>query len=1103
MKFTLLQTKALWLVWVLVAILAGSASAQVTTSAIVGRVTDSKGEALPGATIQAIHEPTGSNYATITSVSGQYTLPNLRVGGPYTITVSYVGFSTEKLSEVTVTLGTPLTLNITLQDAANTLKEVTITAGNGSVISSTRNGTSTFVSPQLMQGVPTISRSVQDFARLMPQAKVGNSASSGNNAGISFGGQNNRYNQFTVDGANANDGFGLSSSGTNGGQANINPISIESIQEMQIVMSPYDITQGGFTGGGINAVTKSGTNTFHGAVYGQTQNQNFVGKSPKYNETITRNSYGNFTNSTYGISLGGPIIKNKLFFFANVERFKKSTPLAYDPTLSGSGSKVDVSALETLRNFLIENYQYDPGTYGAINNDNQSTSVFARLDWNINNKHRLALRFNHVNGTLDNLSRSATSAIFSNSGYGFSDKNNSAVLELNSTFSAKASNVLRLTYSAIRDSRTTSAFPNLTIYNYNTDQAATISYNIGSDYSSAVNGLDQDVFTITDNFTLYKGNHTLTFGTNNEFFNSKNLFLQGYYGSYTYGTSSTTSSSNISNFMSNTGLTSYSVGYSTSSDVNDKAPANLHAAQFSVYGQDIWSVNNRIKLTYGLRLDIPVFFNKPAENTAFNTAFESYGVKTNQMPKSRILASPRIGFNWDVKGDASTQLRGGAGIFTGRVPFVWISNQISNTGVASKSYSLSSASAVTAAGVTFNYDPSDAHLGAYIPSSSSSTTVINVIDKNFKFPQVFRANLAVDQKLNVWGLIGTVEGIFTKTLNNANYTNLNLSENGESTVAIGPTSRPYWSTTLNTSYTQVLKLTNTNQGFSYNLTAQIQKPASKGWSGSIAYSYGRAKSLNDLTSSVALSNWRSPLVINGLNHPDLAISNYNMGSRFVGFLTKEFKYAKNFSTSFTLIYTGQSGQRFSYVYGSNILGDYGSSSGATALVYVPTSLSEANFVDITNGATASEQWANFQSFMNANSYLKDHAGKNTSRNGDKMPFENHFDLRIAQNFIVGRNKLQVFFDVLNIGNMLNKDWGRSYATSTSGDGLYTASTSLFTVVSSGSQTQDGVALTPTAAKPAFQFNINNMTKINDTYRPYSVADFTSRWNAQIGARYSF
>ncbi|KAI9449422.1 hypothetical protein F5148DRAFT_1340761, partial [Russula earlei] len=497
--------------------------AQITSGSITGFIKTPEGKSLEGASVKAVHEPTGTVYGTVSKSNGQFILPNLRVGGPYTVTIQYVGLATKKLSDLSVILGTPVNIDITMDNGSN-LSDVTVNTTKKGIISSQRTGTSTLISSRTIQALPTINRSVQDIARLTPQAKVGNSASTGAGAGVSFAGQSNRYNQFSIDGANANDGFGLAGSGTNGGQAGLNPVSMEAIQEMQIVLAPYDVSQGGFTGGGINAVTKSGTNQFHGAAYGQYQNQNYVGKSQQYDPSVTRNAYPNFTNSTFGASLGGAIIKNKLFFYVNAERFKKSVPLAFDPTDPGSGSKVNTRTLDSLRNYLINTYHNDPGGYGGISAETQSTSFFGRIDYNISDKHKLVVRFNHVDGTSDNLSRTATTSLFANGGYVYRDNTNSAVAELNSSFSSKLSNVLRFTYTNVNDNNgSKSPFPNVTIYQTNADNAANITYKIGTDVSYGANGLKQNTFTVTDNLTVYQGKHTMTFGFNGELFKSNNI----------------------------------------------------------------------------------------------------------------------------------------------------------------------------------------------------------------------------------------------------------------------------------------------------------------------------------------------------------------------------------------------------------------------------------------------------------------------------------------------------------------------------------------------------------------------------------------------------
>lgn len=1079
--------------------------AQVTSGSLTGFVRNDKGEALAGATVTVLHVPTGSNYVTVSRSNGQYTVPNLRVGGPYTVTVHYSGYADQVVSDLNITLGTPVNVDAALSINTQELNAVTVVAsGKGSIINAQKNGTSTYISSRQLQTLPTINRSVQDFARLTPQVKAGNNGADGNSTGLSFAGQSNRFNQFSIDGANASDAFGLGSTGTNGGQANVNPISLEAIQEIQIVLSPYDVTQGGFTGGGINAVTKSGTNNFHGSVYGQYQNEGFVGKSSAYNSKTTKTKYGDFENKTYGASLGGPIVKNKLFFFATFERYEKSTPLAFDPTIAGSGSRANADTLQAIRDFMLNTYGYDLGSFGAISNTNQSTSVFGRIDWNISNKHKLTLRHSYVDGSNQIRSRTATTPLFENTGYEFTDKSNSSVLELNSTFSSKASNVLRLTYNRIRDERISKQAPNLFISNYDAVEKVNISYNLGSDYSSAANSLGQDIFSITDNFTIYKGDHNFTFGTNNEFFKSDNVFLQGYYGAYTYNAGGN-STNNLSNWFNNTGMTQYQVGYSTAGR-GDKANAVLKSAQLSAYAQDVWSASKNFKLTYGLRVDLPIISSKPAENKSFDSAFAAFGVRTDQVPEKKLLFSPRIGFNWDVHSDASLQIRGGLGLFTGRVPFVWVSNQLSNTGVATKNLSYNAA-AITTNGIKYTFDNNDPQLGAFIPASSANAaTTINVIDRKFKFPQVYRMNLAADQRLGK-GFVITFETVFSKSINNANYTNLNISENGEGTVAIGPTTRPLWTKYTNPAYNQVIKLSNTSKGYAFNFTTQLQKSYSKGWAGSIAYTYGTASSLNDLPSSVALSNWRGVQTVNGLNKTELSTSNFSTGSRTTGYISKEFRYFGHFATTITLFYNGQSGQRLSYLYGNvnstNITGDdRGASSGSqTSLVYIPASFTEANFADITNGPTASQQWTDFQTFAENNSYLKEHMGENARRNGDHLPWETHFDLRVAQDFRFKTHKMQVFFDVVNLGALINDKWGRSYFSGGS-DGFFPVTTNLFTPVI-GAQRKDGVAFTPTVNAPAFQFNIAGFTQIGDTYRPYSVSSFTSRWNSQIGLRYSF
>jgi hypothetical protein len=1073
--------------------------AQVTTSAITGTIKDSKGVTLPGATVVATHVPSGSVYSTTTNASGKYTIPNMRVGGPYTIKVTFVGFSPRIITDINLNLGDPAKIDIKLQDESLTLATVNVNGTKNAAISSDRNGASTHVGQRQLNNLPTVSRSLQDFTRLTPQAVASTSATDGSPLGIQFAGQNPKFNQFTIDGANATDAFGLASSGTNGGQAGINPVPLESIQDVQILLSPYDVTQGGFTGGGINAVTKSGTNDIHGSAYYIYQNENYVGKN-----ALTGLKSTPFTNKTFGASLGGPIIKNKLFYFVNYERFENSTPLSFDPSQSGSGSNFSTATLQGISDFLKTKYGYDPGSFTNINKSIYSNSVFARIDWNINDKNKLTLRHSYVDGSDYIISRTANAMTFADGGYNFKSTTNSTVLELNSSISKNSSNVLRFTYNNVNDRRTTSPFPNVQIVQNG------LTYNFGAEFSSAANALAQNNFTITDNYTIYKDNHTITIGTDNEFFNTSNLFQQAYNGAYTYS-NNTSGFDNIAAFENNTSAPSaYTLNY-TPTNPGDKYYAKMHTAQFGIYGQDVWSVTNQLKLTYGVRIDMPVYFNKPTENPTFNSSTAFGGIANNGIPKSKPLFAPRIGFNYDVNGDGQTQLRGGGGIFTGRAPFVWVSNAYTNNGINTVKYT------TVPSALRFPTDQNAINSslsGAYVPPSATfPATEIDVTDKNFKVPQTFRANLAIDQKLPFWGLVGTLEGIFTKNINAINYQNLNVGPQTD-VVTIGSNTRPWYNfARVTNAYTDVLELTNTSQGYTYNLTAQLQKPFEKGWTGMVAYTYGAAYSVNDGTSTTAISNWRFNDNVNGLNNLDETRSSYDPGSRVIGYVSKTFRYANNkLATTIGVVYTGQSGQTFSYAYSKNISGDdvTGKTGSNNAdLIYVPSQseLSDPagylnyKLVDLTSTSggvttivrTAAQQWVDLKNFIDGQQGLSKSSGKVAARNSDRTPWENHFDLKLTQDFYVYKqHKLSISGDILNIGNLLNKDWGYSY-------GVVNQTLSLLTVVAQPTSNAAGAV----TAKPTFTFDQTKLGIVNGTYRPYVINDYTSRWRGQLSIKYSF
>ncbi len=1072
---------------------------QVTTSGISGVITDENGGTLPGATIVATHVPSGTVYGTITNIDGMFQLMGMRTGGPYTVDITYVGLNKETFTDITLSLGNAFNLNAKLTKGATQLVEVIIVGNKNSAFNTKKTGAAVNISNEAMNVIPTISRGLKDLTKLSPMANT-----SGN--GTSFAGANNRYNQFAIDGLVNNDVFGLSGSGTNGGQTGIEPISLDAIEEFQINIAPYDVRQGGFTGGGINAVTKSGTNTFHGSAYFFGNNQSLVGKNnPANNEKV---AYPEYKDYQAGFTVGGPIIKNKLFFFLNGEMGRKSTPLANAPGTAGSNITVDEvnRVLAVLKRVAPS---YDPGDYNTINNETNSNKFLAKINWNISKIHKLSLRHSYTYGENFDNSRGANSLRFANNGVYFPSTTNSTGLELNSMFNSKMSNRLLVGYTTVRDNREPMGSPFSTIL-VNLGSGKTIT--AGSEYSSVANELNQNIFSVTDDVTLYKGKHSITLGTHNEIYKFYNLFVQNIFGSYAYNS--------LANFetvgtATETAPTYYAKSYSFATDddpMQTKGAAEFNAFQFGIYGQDEIKVTKNLLVTAGLRIDLPVFPDKPMNNKAFDSAYASKGIATGTLPDTRLMFSPRIGFNWDVLGDKSFKIRGGTGLFTGRVPFVWVSNQYSNNGQLNGSYSTgstqSSANPITnPAGLKFNPDPLKQPFAEDL-GRRAGRGAINVIDKNFKFPQVFRTNLAIDKTLP-GGINATLEGIFSKTYNNINFTNLNRQAN-ETFTFDGIDKRPRYTTSSNlptasgynsasridANYEEIVYLQNTNEGYSYNFSFQLQKLFDFGLNTSVSYSFGHSYDLNSGTSSVAYSNWRFVNQVNGLNNLELSKSNFDPGSRVVAFVSYQKEYMnKMMSTSISLYYNGQSGQPLSYIYN----GDMNYDGASNDLIFIPAKQSDINLVTIPASGTIAavtpdEQWAKLNAFIESDKYLSEHKGEYAERNGARIPFQHNFDLRLMQEFRLktGKitNKLQVSLDMINLGNLLNSDWGRQYF----------ASNLQSTLIDYKGLKNNGTSAAPNYSNtPTFTYTGGGLVNNN----PYSASDLSSRWRGQIGIRYIF
>ncbi|WP_437919581.1 TonB-dependent receptor [Sphingobacterium sp. LRF_L2] len=1025
----------------------GTIQAQVTTSSMSGVVTQSTGHATAGATIKATHVPSGTVYSGSANVAGRFNLANMRVGGPYRVEVTYVGQDPVFYDDVYLQLGQPFILNPIFGENATALDEVTVTGRRGA--NDEKTGASTVIGKEQLESLPTLSRSLQDFTRLTPQATGSNS----------FGGANNRFNNITIDGAVNNDVFGLASSGTPGGQASTQPISLDAIQQIQVVLAPYDVTQGNFTGGGVNAVTRSGTNVVEGSVYFFGRNQNTIGKS-----VLTGARSADFTDNQFGFRVGGPIVKDKLFFFINGEMGRRSAPLAFNA--GETGATMTTAIADQIANFNLSEYGYDVGSTGPINAKTQNSKIFTKLDWNINEKHQFAIRYNYIDAYDDNISRTANFFRFGNNAYKFNNKQHVAVAELRSNFSSRFSNNLILGYSAIRDDRETagSLFPQVTILNINGVSGASAEF--GSQRSSVANELDQDIFEFTDNFKWYVGKHTFTFGTHNEFFKFRNLFINNLNGRWDFNS--------VEDYLNNNPArvrATYSL-----IDGNSAPSAEFSAAQLGFYAQGESEIVKNLRLTYGIRLDVPVIGDKPLRNEKIEASFPGY--RTDNTPSGKLLWAPRLGFNYDVQGDRSIILRGGAGIFTGRVPFVWLSNQFSNSG---KLFGTVDAR-TTAINGGNGFDPdvnNQKNMG-----TGSTRAEVNLVTEDFKIPQVARFNLAGDFKLP-YGVTATLEGIYSKTINNIVYSDINISGSTasiSSSLSGGADTRPsYTGQRVNSGdFTNVILLDNTNKGYTYSLTAQLQKTFDNGFSAMVAYTNGKSTSVNDGTSSTALSNWEYVQVATNANNPDLTTSIFDIRHRVIGTLGYNISYGKDklYSTGINIFYAGTSGQPFTYLYNGDLNGDGAFSND---LIYIPRTASDINLVPLTNAGvttSAADQWTALDAYISQDKYLSTRRGQYAERNGARMPWQHQFDLRITQDLgtmIKGsKNRLQLTFDIFNVGNLLNKDWGRNYAISNQAYQLITYTTS------------NGGGFTFRA--PDADFN---------------VADLASRWQGQFGIRYIF
>jgi hypothetical protein len=1081
----------------------------VTTGALTGTITDDAGQGVEGAQIQLRNARTGLNIGTLSRASGLYSIQGISPDNDYSVVVRRIGYAPLTRTGVTVSLGQTRREDFKLSREAAVLSTVTVTATTDPVINATKSGATTTISDSALRRLPTLNRNFSDFVQLVPQVSttVG--------IGLSGGGVNLRQNAIQIDGAQSGDLFGLGTSGQPGSQANAKSIPLDAVKEYQVLLSPYDVRQGNFGGLLINAVTKSGTNELHGTVYANTRNQN-LSRSQSY---LT-----DFSQQQYSGSLGGPIVKDKLFFFVTGELQQLQTP-ASGAFIGSTDPVVSQASIDGLNNILATRYNYtEAGTGELVQKENPNRNLFARIDAYLPFSTRLVLRHNYAGADNTTFSRGAASANNPNFGltsnrYEFSTKTNSTVGEFLTNLSSGLYNELLLNYTTTKDFRTVPThFPQLTIQGIprvNGDGTAapgTANFVVGTEASSQGNTLDQRTFELTDNFTIPFGAHAVTLGTKNLFYRSINLFGQNSLGNWRF-----TDTTALRNGIAN----QYQVSAPTPTDPN-AGLSTINAAMYSLYLQDAWTVTPTLSIVGGVRWDKPNFTDTPPENAS---VFTEYGRHTSSVP-TKAQFSPRLSFNWDVTGDQRNQLRGGIGQFSGPPPFVYLSNAFGNSGLSgfasltcnNTGLNTNLAPPVFSA-ATIATPPTACDLmtagvrtvgaGASVATSSNIAT----IDPNFQFPKYTKVTLGYDRRLP-WDLVGTIEGLYTRSANNAFYQNLALAgpvvdangnpildRNGRvrygNLTAAGAATN-YKVTPSNR--TQVIDVTNSSGDYTWSTTAQVQKSFSMSWEGSLAYTYQQSRDVVSVTSSTQGSNYRYQRDVSGLlSDMSLTRSKYDQPHRIVATGTYHFPSL----TDVSFIYTGNSGAPFDYVYGTNggTTGDLNADGQSqNDLVYVPKNALDPNeIIFVANPATATAaqrataatQAQAFENFIASNPCLNDARGTIMTRNSCRNPWINEVDVSLAQTLSPKRfQNIQVRLDVINFGNLLNRNWGaQAFSDQNATCGPICSATVLLTHVG------NVVPANPAAAQGIFTFD--------PTSQAFNALNASSNYRMQLSLRYSF
>ena len=1096
--------KRLFFVLAMMLTLSLSALAQVTTSSISGKVTDNTEEII-GATVTAKHVPSGAVYRAVTNMMGHYNLANMRAGGPYELEVSYLGFQTQKFTNIQLALGQNAEIDVVLSEASEMLQEVQVVSTGRSNMRTDRAGGVTSLNALEMATIPTVSRSMNDVMKMTPTGLI-----TGN--GFAVGGGNFRQSYVTVDGAAFNNAFGIGSNLPGNGS----PISIDALDQLTVSTSPFDVRQSGFTGGAINAVTKSGTNEFKGTAYLYTTNIHLKGNKVADFDELTRTSDH---TTMYGFTFGGPIVKDKLFFFINGERENnvKAGPTAHarvageewDPK---SNYRPTVQQMDAIKSYLGSTYGYNPGEYQGYSDEAPAYRILARLDWNINETNKVNLRFTRsknktISAPTSSVSPLTASVVYpGNPAAGLSSGNNLAsrsgiyfqshryAKEYNFTsvageWNAKwgsVNNILRGTYSYQDDPRSYEGgqFPTTHILEDGAFYTA-----FGPDLFTANNLARVKTFVGTDELSFNIGIHKLITGLQYETNEATNGFMQGGNGMFVY--------SSWDDFVNHATPSAYLITMSAAAN-GSQFYAKMKTHQLSVYVQDQMNIADNFRLTAGIRVEKPVY---PALENNYNhqfadLIFDNNKYTTDQLPDGNLTISPRIGFNWDILGDQRFVLRGGTGYFIGRLPFVWLISAVGNSNCGQIQYGYQTGISPSAGIPTFSPDiPTQissldmSQLSNWNPAPPTQPTII---DRNLSMNAVWKTSLAFDVKLP-YDIDFSLEGLYSRDYNPAVIRNVNMHQIGNQTLTLAPGDvRPLY-TSYNKSVNPYL-ITNAGDGaYYYSITASLAKKFDFGLNVRASYTYSRSRSYSDGTGDQVTSAYSANRYsVGAVNGEELGYGTYVSPNRLLISANYRKEYAKNFATTVGLVYDGMNSgfvgtyrySRYSYTLGSNVIGDR----GANNLLYVPESraaLDDWHFTDLTdtkgNVYTADEQRNDFWAFIQQDDYLKDRTGKHVERGGAIMPWHHQLDLKFLQDFYVNvggkRNTLQLGVDIENLLNLINKKWG-----------LYKQVNSMF-------------PLNYNAQKDTYNFPKLSSNVLSETFTDYN--DFYSTYHIQFSIRYIF